>query len=175
MELHTYILFYTMPDLPYVTSIGSSSLICISAPPWQTAYSGRELWGLKELHESSSYLSRSHSGGCRRYKAQETSYAIQAFAMLCFQNIPVFWRCFSGISNLHDLVCLVYILDKLSLWSCFLPMLFLCEFSSGFNHAIWLQWIFIIALWRWRSSFCFERSDVIWNLNLNHKAWQPLP
>lgn len=46
------------------------------------------------------------------------------FAML--GNTTVFWCCFSGVGNLYGLVCLVYILDKLSLWSCFLPMLFLC-------------------------------------------------
>lgn len=118
MELHTYLLFYTVPDLPYLTNIAPvPCYVSVLFHGRLCAYNGTELWGLKELHESSSYLSRSHSGRCRRWKAQDT-YAILG-------NIPVFW-CFCGVSNLHDLVCLVYILDKLSLWSCFLLMLFLC-------------------------------------------------
>lgn len=67
-------LSYTVPDLPYLISISSSSLIRISALPWLlSSYSGTELWGLKEPHESSST--------CLGVTlvVQETSYAVQAF------------------------------------------------------------------------------------------------
>lgn len=80
MELHGYTcsilclishIWQASPPVPWYVSVFFHTRL--------SAYSGREPWGQKELHESSFYLSRRHSCGCRRCKEWETSCAIQAF------------------------------------------------------------------------------------------------